>query len=174
MGSSLVLRLVIGKEASRVDALYLRISLCYKILDGTKLYKDLHKLVDTAAKKLKKELGPLDRRFRNCVRLLLKFTTTLAPSHTSTLSFSTSHQYDDHLFENFLGCRVWHQECSSKSYPEKKLKICNLNPSTEYMCMVSLFSCTQVYGTWEAKWLTPSNKTVDKYVMSNQYHSQLN
>ncbi|KAL8138377.1 LOW QUALITY PROTEIN: hypothetical protein V2J09_004378 [Rumex salicifolius] len=92
MGSSLVLRLVIGKEASRVDALYLRISLCYKILDGTKLYKDLHKLVDTAAKKLKKELGPLDRRFRNCVRLLLKFTTTLAPSHTSTLSFSTSHQ----------------------------------------------------------------------------------
>ncbi|KAL8141250.1 hypothetical protein V2J09_007271 [Rumex salicifolius] len=211
-------QLVIGKEARRVDALCLRISLCYKILDGTKLYKDLHELVDTAAKKLKKELGPLDRvcakMGRGIVNRLVcgaevqKLCTSALEIYHNILSkpylhpelqhksptcrirfedsYSTSVMivldYDDHLFENFLGCRLWHQECSSKSYPdkptcivlrpEKKFKICNLNPSTEYMCKVSLFSCTQVYGTWEAKWLTPSNKTVN--VMSNHDHSQLN
>ena len=53
--------MLIAKEARRVDVLCLRISLCNKILDGTKSYKDLYKLVDTAAKKLKKEMGPLDR-----------------------------------------------------------------------------------------------------------------
>lgn len=54
-------QLLVAKEARRVDVLCMRISLCHKILDGTEKYKDLHKRVDTAAKKLKKELGPLDR-----------------------------------------------------------------------------------------------------------------
>ena len=54
-------QLLIAKDARRVDVLCSRISLSYKILDGTEQYKDLHKRIDMAAKKLKKELGPLDR-----------------------------------------------------------------------------------------------------------------
>jgi len=54
-------QLLIAKEARRVDVLCSRISLSHKILDGTERYKDLHKRIDMAAKKLKKELGPLDR-----------------------------------------------------------------------------------------------------------------
>ncbi|GAB4839461.1 hypothetical protein Ancab_028983 [Ancistrocladus abbreviatus] len=54
-------QLMVAKDARRVDVLCLRISLSHKILDGTERYKDLHMYVDSAMKKLKKELGPLDR-----------------------------------------------------------------------------------------------------------------
>ncbi|XP_010254558.1 PREDICTED: VIN3-like protein 2 [Nelumbo nucifera] len=54
-------QLLIAKDARRVDVLCHRISLSHKILKGTELYKELQRIVDTALKKLKKEVGPLDR-----------------------------------------------------------------------------------------------------------------
>lgn len=194
-------QLLVAKEARRVDVLCLRISLCHKILDGTERYKDLHKRVDTAAKKLKKELGPLDRVCEKmgrgivnrlacgtevqklCASALDAFDALCTQPYTCTVnqqnmltcqirfeeSFPTSVvivlDYDDRLFEEFLGCRIWHRKSTLKAYPEKpscivlrpekKFKICDLQPCTEYVCRVSLFSCTIIFGTWEAKWVTP-------------------
>lgn len=78
-------------------------------------------------------------------------------------------QYDDHLLKDFLGCRLWHRKANAEDYPdqpsfialkpEKKFKINDLFPSTEYYCKVSLFSSTQVFGVWEAKWVTPKLST---------------
>ncbi|XP_006845650.2 protein VERNALIZATION INSENSITIVE 3 [Amborella trichopoda] len=53
-------QLVVSKEARRVDVLCYRVSLCLRILNGTEQYRELHALVDTAAKKLEAEVGPLN------------------------------------------------------------------------------------------------------------------
>lgn len=194
-------QLLIAKEARRVDVLCSRISLSHKILDGTERHKDLHKRIDTAAKKLKKELGPLDRVCekmgrgivnrlacgaevqRLCASALEAFDALVSQPNTFVVdqrappacgirfeeSFPTSViivlDYDTQLFEEFLGCRLWHRKSSAKAYPEKptyivlkpekRFKICDLEPCREYTCKVSLFSCTKVFGTWEAKWVTP-------------------
>ncbi|XP_020250135.1 VIN3-like protein 2 [Asparagus officinalis] len=54
-------QLQIAREARRVDILCDRLSLSHKILKGTELYKELQNTVNEAVKKLKKELGPLDK-----------------------------------------------------------------------------------------------------------------
>lgn len=54
-------QLLIAKDARRVDVLCDRISLSHKILKGTERYKELQKIVNIAVKKLKKEVGPLER-----------------------------------------------------------------------------------------------------------------
>ncbi|KAE8057084.1 hypothetical protein FH972_013803 [Carpinus fangiana] len=76
-------------------------------------------------------------------------------------------EYDDHLLKNLMGCRLWHRESVMKDYPEqptfivlrpeKRFKIANLHPSTEYFCKVSLFSSTGGLGILEAKWVTPAS-----------------
>lgn len=53
--------MLIAKDARRVDVLCYRISLSHKILKGTERYKELQKIVNIAVKKLKKEVGPLER-----------------------------------------------------------------------------------------------------------------
>ncbi|MED6174241.1 hypothetical protein PIB30_067233 [Stylosanthes scabra] len=73
-------------------------------------------------------------------------------------------EYDDKLLKNFLGCRLWHR-ISTKEYPEqptfivlrpeKRFKLENLLPSTEYFCKASLFSNIGILGAAEAKWVTP-------------------
>ncbi|XP_021855259.1 VIN3-like protein 2 [Spinacia oleracea] len=207
-------QLLVVKEARRVDVLCLRISLCHKILDGTERYKDLHKPIDIAAKKLRKELGPLDRVCEKMGRGIVNrlacgaevqklcasaldafdalstqpYTCGLDQENTLTCqirfeeSFPTSVvivlDYNDRLFEEFLGCRIWHQKSALKSYPEKpscivlkpekKFQICDLQPDTEYACRVSLFSCTSIFGTWEAKWLTPPSVEMFPLVSDEQ------
>ncbi|KAL1349578.1 hypothetical protein HN51_026099 [Arachis hypogaea] len=73
-------------------------------------------------------------------------------------------EYDDKLLKNFLGCRLWHR-MSTTEYPEqptfivlrpeKRFKLENLLPSTEYFCKASLFSSIGILGAAEAKWVTP-------------------
>ncbi|XP_020235197.1 VIN3-like protein 2 isoform X1 [Cajanus cajan] len=73
-------------------------------------------------------------------------------------------EYKDKLLKNFLGCRLWHR-ISTMDYPEqptfivlrpeKRFKLENLHPSTEYFCKASLFSSTGILGAAEAKWVTP-------------------
>ncbi|KAH1095136.1 hypothetical protein GYH30_040437 [Glycine max] len=73
-------------------------------------------------------------------------------------------EYKDKLLKNFLGCRLWHR-ISTIDYPEqptfivlrpeKRFKLENLHPSTEYFCKASLFSSTGILGAAEAKWVTP-------------------
>ncbi|CAA6653433.1 unnamed protein product [Spirodela intermedia] len=54
-------QLVIAKDARRVDLLCKRVSLSHQILRGTESYRRIQTIVDSAAKKLKKEVGPLDK-----------------------------------------------------------------------------------------------------------------
>ncbi|XP_077211765.1 VIN3-like protein 1 [Tasmannia lanceolata] len=53
-------QLVIAKDARRVDALCYRISLSYRLLDGTSRFKDLHEIVGDAKAKLETEVGPVN------------------------------------------------------------------------------------------------------------------
>ena len=78
-------------------------------------------------------------------------------------------RYEDQILKNFLGCRLWHRP-SGLEYPEqptfivlrpeKRFKLENLQPSTEYFCKVSLFSSTGILGTAESKWVTPSKPKI--------------
>ncbi|XP_059634504.1 VIN3-like protein 2 isoform X2 [Cornus florida] len=194
-------QLLVAKVARRVDALCLRVSLCHKILEGTEQYKELLKIVGTAAKTLENEVGPLDlacmkmdRGIVNrlscgaevqkmCSSAVETFDSMFSnpdsgyikhkDSPTCRIHFEESSattvivvlEYEDCLLEEFLGCRVWHRKSTMKDYPEeasyivlkpeKRFKLIDLDPSTEYFCKVSLFSNTGTLGTWEAKWLTP-------------------
>jgi hypothetical protein len=53
-------QLVIGKEARRVDILCHRIYLTYRLLEGTRRFKELHEIIEDAKDKLESEVGPLD------------------------------------------------------------------------------------------------------------------
>ncbi|XP_068312352.1 VIN3-like protein 2 [Pyrus communis] len=100
-------------------------------------------------------------------------------------------EYEDQLFNNFLGCRLWHRKSDAKDYPdqpsfivlrpEKKFSITDLHPSSEYFCKVSLFSNSGILGVWEAKWVTPASydssivpetKRREENVVVVQNHSQ--
>lgn len=79
--------------------------------------------------------------------------------------------YEPHLFEYFFGCRIWHRKSTLKTYPkeatyivlnpEKRFKLTNIDPSTEYSCMVSFFSNKKVLGFWESKWSTSKDIEVN-------------
>ncbi|KAK7385397.1 hypothetical protein VNO78_31114 [Psophocarpus tetragonolobus] len=85
-------------------------------------------------------------------------------------------EYNDKLLKNFLGCRLWHR-ISTTDYPEqptfivlrpeKRFKLENLHPSTEYFCKASLFSSTGILGAAEAKWVTPFEPTNSLKVISH-------
>ncbi|XP_058732311.1 VIN3-like protein 1 isoform X1 [Vicia villosa] len=53
-------QLNIAKDVRRVDVLCYRIYLCYRLLNGTSKFKDLHLMVQEAKAKLETEVGPLD------------------------------------------------------------------------------------------------------------------
>ena len=52
-------QLLIAKDARRVDVLCYRISLSRRLLSGTVQYKELHAIVDRAARKIEEEVGPV-------------------------------------------------------------------------------------------------------------------
>ncbi|KAJ0525315.1 putative fibronectin type III, oberon, PHD finger domain, fibronectin type III superfamily [Helianthus annuus] len=193
-------QLVFANEARRVDALCLRVSLSHKILQGTVKYHKLLKIVESAAKILESEVGPIglasvkmDRRLVNrlscstevqklCTCAIEAFdslcsnsslnhfqpnrlpTCRISFEETTPTSVTIALDYEAHLFEDFFGCRIWHRMSTVKQYPkeatyivlnpEKRFKLTNLNPSTEYSCMVSFFSNKKVLGFWESKWST--------------------
>nr|XP_043615973.1 VIN3-like protein 2 [Erigeron canadensis] len=196
-----------ANEARRVDALCLRVSLSHKILEGTVKYQKLLSIVESAAKILESEVGPIglasvkmDRRLvsrLSCsmeVQKLCSFAIQaydssfsnstlnhLQPNRTPTcrISFEESTptsvtivlDYEPHLFEEFFGCRIWHRKSTLNTYPkeatyivlnpEKRFKLTNLDPSTEYSCMVSFFSKKKILGFWESKWLTSKDTEVN-------------
>ncbi|WJX58033.1 hypothetical protein P8452_43531 [Trifolium repens] len=193
-------QLLVAKEARRVDILSLRISLAHRILIGTKVYKEVQRIVETALKLLENEVGPLDHVYARMTRGIvsrlscgaevqklcstaiecfdLKFSELFSScaekkeAPTCSLHFEeclpTSVvivlEYKDKLLKNFLGCRLWHGK-STMDYPEqptfivlrpeKRFKLENLTPSTEYSCKASIFSSTGILGAAEAKWMTP-------------------
>ncbi|KAI5389787.1 hypothetical protein KIW84_075188 [Lathyrus oleraceus] len=196
-------QLLVAREARRVDILSVRISLAHRILTGTKVYTEVHKIVETTLELLENEAGPLDHVYARMTRGIvsslscgvevqklcsttvecfdLKFSELFSSCEekkeapTCSLHFEeclpTSMvsvlEYKDKLLKNFLGCRLWHR-ISSTDYPEqptfivlrpeKRFKLENLTPSTEYSCKASIFSSTGILGAAEAKWMTPSSE----------------
>ncbi len=61
-------QLLVAKDARRVDVLCQRLSLAQRLLDGTSRYREQHKIVDRAAKKLEGEIGRLAEAASKCVR----------------------------------------------------------------------------------------------------------
>lgn len=53
-------QLIIAKDARRVDVLCYRISLSYRLLDGTSRFKELHDIIGDAKAKLETEVGPVN------------------------------------------------------------------------------------------------------------------
>ncbi|KAL2550813.1 VIN3-like protein 1 [Forsythia ovata] len=60
-------QVVMAKDARRVDVLCYRISLSYRLLDGTSKHNEVHELIKAAKAKLESELGPSRRKFRQDV-----------------------------------------------------------------------------------------------------------
>ncbi|CAI8585809.1 unnamed protein product [Vicia faba] len=211
-------QLLVAREARRVDILSLRISLAHRILTGTKVYTEVHKIVETALKLLENEAGPLDHVYARMTRGIvsrlscgaevqklcssavecfdLKFSELFSSCEekkevpTCSLHFEeclpTSVvivlEYKDKLLKNFLGCRLWHR-ISSMDYPEqptfivlrpeKRFKLENLTPATEYSCKASIFSSTGILGAAEAKWVTPCEQP-SKFIRQIGNHSTMN
>ncbi|KAI5441973.1 hypothetical protein KIW84_011148 [Lathyrus oleraceus] len=182
-------QLLVAREARRVDILSVRISLAHRILTGTKVYMEMHKIVETALEILEIEAGPLDHVYARLMRGIMsrlscgaevqKLCSTAVECFDLKLSelFSSCEEkkeaptcslhfeeclptsvvivleYKDKLLKNFLGCRLWHR-ISSTDYPEqpsfivlrpeKRFKLENLTPSTEYSCKASIFRSTRV------------------------------
>ncbi|CAM8888585.1 unnamed protein product [Rhodiola kirilowii] len=53
-------QLIAAKDARRVDTLCYRVSLSYRLLDGTSKFKEMHEIVREAKEKLETEVGPLN------------------------------------------------------------------------------------------------------------------
>ncbi|KAF2299796.1 hypothetical protein GH714_003458 [Hevea brasiliensis] len=76
-------------------------------------------------------------------------------------------EYADDLSDDFLCCILWHRESKAKDSPhkptsiilkpEKRYKISDLTPSTEYFCKASFFGSKGIMSVWEAKWITPTS-----------------
>ncbi|KAL5559962.1 hypothetical protein UlMin_036173 [Ulmus minor] len=72
----------------------------------------------------------------------------------------------EHILNEVLGCKLWQRKGDMKDYPEqpsffvlrpeKRFKIMDLQPSTEYFCKVSLINSSGILGVWEAKWVAPA------------------
>mgnify|MGYP007129573146 CR=1 FL=1 len=52
-------QLLVAREARRVDTLCQRLSLCHRLLNGTKKHKELDEFVERAIEKLEGEVGPI-------------------------------------------------------------------------------------------------------------------
>ena len=52
-------QLLVAREARRVDTLCQRLSLCHRLLNGTKKHKELDEFVERAIEKLEEEVGPI-------------------------------------------------------------------------------------------------------------------
>ncbi|XP_019438492.1 PREDICTED: VIN3-like protein 2 isoform X3 [Lupinus angustifolius] len=208
-------QLLAAKEARRVDILSLRVSLARRILIGTEVYIEVHKIVESALELLNNEVGPLDQE---CARMTRGIVSRLScgaevqklcynalecfdSKFSNLFSDGTGNKntpaacsirfeeclptsviivldYKDHHLKKFLGCRLWHR-ISTTNYPEqptfivlrpeKRFKLENLHPSTEYFCKASLFSSTGVLSVAEAKWVTPSKPMASSKVTEKHY-----
>ncbi|KAM0026248.1 putative oberon, PHD finger domain, vernalization insensitive 3 [Helianthus debilis subsp. tardiflorus] len=70
-------QLTIAKECRSVDILCHRIDLCFRLLDGTSRFKNLHKFVIEAKNKLEAEVGPLDRVHAKGTRFIVSKLSVL-------------------------------------------------------------------------------------------------
>lgn len=74
--------------------------------------------------------------------------------------------YNDRLLKDLYSCSLWHRRSKADyleeptyvvSRPTKRFELYNLDPSTEYICRVSIYSKSRTtIGSWEGSWETPA------------------
>lgn len=112
-------QLLIAKEARRVDVLCLRLSLAYKILMGTALYKELQKTVETAVNILNNEVGPLDQVCTSMARGIVNRLPCGA--EVQKLCASALESFDSMFYPDYkekkdpTACRIQFEESTSTS-----------------------------------------------------------
>ncbi|KAK9165675.1 hypothetical protein Scep_000866 [Stephania cephalantha] len=184
-------QLLIAREAKELHVLCLRLYFSFAMLKGTEVYKEQHRFVDLAAKKLRREVGPLDRVTPNtghglvnmlsCRAVVQKhcnaalesfYSMTVSRTLSCSIRFEEASpvsvvvllEYNANLLQSFLGCKIWHRRATESDYPEeptyivlrpeRRFPLSNLDPSTEYIFKVSVFSITKELGSWEANFFT--------------------
>ncbi|KAK1274823.1 VIN3-like protein 2 [Acorus gramineus] len=152
-------QLTIAKDARRVDILCSRISLSHKILKNTEKYKDLHAIVNMAIKKLKKEVGPLDRVSAKMARGIVNRLTCgsevqklcayaiEASNKSGTDSPALQIRFEDispvsivvildlkdeYSLPDIIGCKMWHRKGTENDYPDEPTCLI-LKPDTMFM-----------------------------------------
>ncbi|KAH9297555.1 hypothetical protein KI387_029237 [Taxus chinensis] len=201
-------QLVIAKDARRVDILCFRISLSYRLLNGTVQFRELHEIVGRAAKKLEEEVGPISgvsaRMARGIVSRLssglevqklcamaieeadamllgvfqsranVHFRGDLVPI-ASRIEFddisSTSvvvvlNEINRKSSEDVTGYKLWHRKMEERSYSEeptrvmfrteRRSRVLNLQPSTEYIFKIVSFTKKGLLGYTESRCCTRS------------------
>ncbi|KAF6172912.1 hypothetical protein GIB67_035466 [Kingdonia uniflora] len=118
-------QLIVAKDARRVDVLCSRISLSYRLLDGTSRFKELHEIVSEAKAKLETEVGPVDGVSANMgrsivsrlsvgadVQKLCSLALEKADTWLSTILDADPHHREDSLP---AACRFQFEDVTSSS-----------------------------------------------------------
>ncbi|GLJ43591.1 hypothetical protein SUGI_0907230 [Cryptomeria japonica] len=201
-------QLVVAKDARRVDILCFRISLSHRLLNGTVQYKELHEIVEMAAKKLEEEVGPVTgvnaKMARGIVSRLssgsevqklcamaieeadamlswvsqannnVHIRGDLVPIATriefddisSTSVVIVLNELDCKSSEDVIGYKLWYRKIEERSYceepthvilrTERRSRISNLQPSTEYIFKIVSFTKKGLLGYTENRCSTKS------------------
>ncbi|XP_061345757.1 VIN3-like protein 1 [Gastrolobium bilobum] len=155
---------LLENEVGPLDHVYARMT--RGIVSRLSCGAEVQKLCSTAVECFDSKFSDL---FSNCVEKKDAATCSIRFEECLPTSVVIVLEYKDKLLKNFLGCRLWHR-ISTTDYPEqptfivlrpeKRFKLENLHPSTEYFCKASLFSSTGILGAAEAKWVTPYEPTI--------------
>ncbi|KAJ1421309.1 Oberon, PHD finger domain [Sesbania bispinosa] len=150
---------LLENEVGPLDHVYARMTrgIVSRLSSGA----EVQKLCNTAVECFDSKFSDL---FSNCAEKKDAPTCSIRFEEYLPTSVIIVLEYNDKLLKNFLGCRLWYR-MSTMDYPEqpafivlrpeKRFKLENLHPSTEYFCKASLFSSTGILGAAEAKWVTP-------------------
>ncbi|KAM3730311.1 hypothetical protein ACB098_12G078100 [Castanea mollissima] len=113
-------QMLIAKEARRVDVLCLRLSLAYKILMGTTLYKEVQKTVENAVNILNNEVGPLDQVCTSMARSIVNRLS--CGSEVQKLCASALESFDSIFYPDYkekkhptAACQIQFEKSTSTS-----------------------------------------------------------
>ncbi|XP_063945729.1 VIN3-like protein 1 isoform X1 [Daucus carota subsp. sativus] len=205
-------QLLIAKDARRVDVLYFRISMSYRLLDGTSRFKELHEIVASIKVKLDTELGPAKGISTKMARYIVSRLSVA--SDVQALCSTAIEKADEWLaaaskadpsrregslpaackvlfkeiestsivvllielptssLEDIKGYKLWYCKTREESHSEeptcrilksqKRVRISNLLPCTEYSFRVVSYTETGDMGHSEAKCFTKSVEVIGK------------
>lgn len=123
-----------AKEARRVDILCLRVSLSHKILQGTEQYMELLKIVESAAKMLEKEVGPLDWASKKMDRGIVNRLS--CGTEVQKLCASALEAFD-FISSNACSYHMDHKEPPSK-FPLYEL---DFEVASCFLCLTTMMEC---------------------------------
>lgn len=168
-------QLIIAKDARRVDVLCYRISLSYRLLDGTSRFKELHDIVGDAKAKLETEVGPVNgfsaKMARGIVSRLsvagdVQKLCSVAIEKADTWLSDPSHT-NPNLREDSLpaACRIQFEDATSSSLVIVLKDTCLV--STDNIKGYKLWYCKSREGPYSKEPISVFLKTQRRILISN-------